>query len=88
MIGGPAGRWIAPMDTVIRAFMLRPFVKQEMGFMMSTVNRDDLMYLRELMQTGKLTPVIDKTYPLSQTRDAVAYVETGRARGKVVITPE
>ena len=85
MIGGPAGRWIAPMDTVIRAFMLRPFVKQEMGFMISKVNRDDLMLLREMMQTGKVKPVIDKTYPLSQTRDAVAYVETGRARGKVVI---
>lgn len=88
MIGGPAGRWIAPMDTVIRAFMLRPFVKQEMGFMISTVNRDDLLFLRELMQTGKLTPVIDKTYPLSQARDAVAYVETGRARGKVIIKPD
>ena len=86
MIGGPAGRWIAPMDTVIGAFMLGPFVKQEMGFMISSVNRDDLMFLRELMQTGKLTPVIDKTYPLNETRDAVAYVESGRARGKVVIT--
>ena len=86
MIGGPAGRWIAPLDTVIRAFMLKPFVKQEMGFMMSKVKRDDLMFLRELMAAGKLTPVIDKTYPLTETRDAVAYVETGRARGKVVIT--
>ena len=86
MIGGPAGRWIAPMDTVIRAFMLSPFVKQEMGFMMSKLNRDDLMLLRDLMAAGKVTPVIDKTYPLSQTRDAVAYQETGRARGKVVIT--
>jgi NADPH:quinone reductase-like Zn-dependent oxidoreductase len=86
MIGGPAGRWIAPLDTVIRAFILSRFVKQEMGFMMSKVNRDDLMFLRELMETGKLTPVIDKTYPLSETRDAVAYQETGRARGKVVIT--
>jgi NADPH:quinone reductase-like Zn-dependent oxidoreductase len=86
MIGGPAGRWIAPLDTVVRAFLLRPFVKQEMGFMMSKVNREDLMFLRELMEAGKLTPVIDKTYPLSQTRDAVAYQEAGRSRGKVVIT--
>ena len=88
MIGGPAGRWIAPMDTVIRAFLLQPFIKQEMGFMISKVNRDDLMLLRELMQSGRLTPVIDKTYPLSEARDAVAYVETGRARGKVVLTLE
>jgi NADPH:quinone reductase-like Zn-dependent oxidoreductase len=88
MIGGPAGRWIAPIDTVIRAFLLQPFIKQEMGFMISKVNRDDLMLLRELMQSGKLTPVIDRTYPLSEARDAVAYVETGRARGKVVLTLE
>ena len=54
--------------------------------MMSKVNREDLMFLRELMEAGKLTPVIDKTYPLSQTRDAVAYQEAGRSRGKVVIT--
>jgi NADPH:quinone reductase-like Zn-dependent oxidoreductase len=46
------------------------------------------MFLRELMQSGRLTPVIDKTYPLSEARDAVAYVETGRARGKVVLTVE
>ena len=88
MVGGPKGRWIAPMDTVIRAFMLGPFVKQEMGFMMSKINRDDLMLLRDLMDTGKVKPVIDKTYPLHQARDAVAYVETGRARGKVVLTLE
>lgn len=86
IVGGPAGAWIAPMDTVIRAFMLSPFVKQEMGFMMSKLSRDDLMLLRDLMAAGKVTPVIDKTYPLSQTRDAVAYQETGRSRGKVVIT--
>jgi NADPH:quinone reductase-like Zn-dependent oxidoreductase len=86
MVGGPAGRWIAPMDTVLRAFLLAPFVKQEMGFMMSKLNRDDLMLLRDLMAAGKVTPVIDRTYPLSQTRDAVAYQETGRARGKVIIT--
>jgi NADPH:quinone reductase-like Zn-dependent oxidoreductase len=86
MIGGQKGRWIAPLDTLIRAFLLKPFVEQEMKFMMSKINRDDLLMLRDLMQTGKVTPVIDKTYPLHQTSEAVAYVETGRARGKVVIS--
>jgi NADPH:quinone reductase-like Zn-dependent oxidoreductase len=85
IIGGPAGGWIAPMDTVLRASLLSLFVKQEMGFMMSKVKREDLMLLRDLMESGKVTPVIDKTYPLNQARDAVAYQETGRARGKVVI---
>jgi NADPH:quinone reductase-like Zn-dependent oxidoreductase len=86
MIGGPKGRWIAPLDTVVRAFLLKPFVEQEMKFMISEINRDDLLMLRDLMQAGKVTPVIDKTYPLERTSEAVAYVETGRARGKVVIT--
>ncbi len=85
MIGGRKGRWIAPLDTVIRALLLKPFVKQEMGFMMSQINRDDLMVLREMMQAGKVTPVIDRTYPLSEVRAAVAHVESGRARGKVVV---
>jgi len=85
MIGGQKGRWLAPMDTVLRAFLLSPFVSQQMGFMISKHSKEDLTHLRDLMQSGKLTPVIDKTYPLSQTRDAIAYLETGRARGKVVI---
>ena len=58
----PKGKWLAPMDTVIRAFLLKPFVKQEMQFMISKINRADLLHLRELMETGKLTPVIDKVY--------------------------
>ena len=60
LIGGPKGKWLAPMDTVIRAFLLKPFVKQEMQFMISKINRADLLHLRDLMETGKLTPVIDK----------------------------
>ena len=85
MIGGPKGRWIAPMDTLLRAFLLKPFVKQEMGFFLSQISREDLLHLRDLMETGKVRPVIDRTYRLDETRDAVAYVEEGRARGKVVI---
>lgn len=85
MVGGPKGRWIAPMDTVVRAFLLKPFVKQEMGFMLSRINRDDLLHLAELMRSGKLTPQLDRTYPLHEVHNAVAHVESGRARGKVVV---
>ncbi len=88
MIGGKKGKWLAPMDTVLRALLLSPFVKQEMGFMISKANRDDQLHLRDLMQSGKLTPVIDRTFKLSEVPEAVAYVETGRARGKVVIVVE
>jgi D-arabinose 1-dehydrogenase-like Zn-dependent alcohol dehydrogenase len=47
---------------------------------------DDLQFLRELIEAGRITPVIDRTYPLNEAADAIRYLETGRARGKVVIT--
>ena len=49
-------------------------------------NKKDLLILKELLEAGKVVPVIDRTYPLSQTAEAIRYLETGRARGKVVIT--
>jgi NADPH:quinone reductase-like Zn-dependent oxidoreductase len=54
--------------------------------MMADGNKDDLNILADLMQSGKVTPVIDRTYPLSEIREAIRYLETGRARGKVIIT--
>jgi len=88
MIGGQKGRWLAPMDTVLRAFLLSPFVSQQMGFMISKHSKEDLTHLRDLMQAGKLTPVIDRAYPLRDLPEAIRYLETGRARGKVVIAME
>ena len=52
------------------------------------LTKDDLIVLRELMQSGKISPVIDKTYKLDQTAAAVRYLEQGHARGKVVVTIE
>ena len=54
--------------------------------MLADVNKEDLTLLADLMQSGKVTPIIDKTYPFSEIREAIRYVETGRARGKVVVT--
>jgi NADPH:quinone reductase-like Zn-dependent oxidoreductase len=51
-------------------------------------NKKDMMVLADLMQSGKVTPVIDRTYPLSQIAEAIRYLEQGHARGKVVITVE
>jgi NADPH:quinone reductase-like Zn-dependent oxidoreductase len=57
-----------------------------MTFFLARQNNDDLVVLRDLLQTGKVTPVIDRTYPLSDAAEAIRYLEQGHARGKVVIT--
>ncbi|PYJ09680.1 MAG: hypothetical protein DMF06_09160 [Verrucomicrobia bacterium] len=89
LIGGGGvndNRWTGPIGVVIKTLLWRPFISQEMKMMVADVNKDDLTFLADLMQSGKVTPVVDKTYPLSEIRDAIRYVETGRARGKVAVT--
>ena len=86
MIGGPAGRWIAPFPRVIKAMMMSKFGDHEMKFFLADLNKKDLTILAELMESGKVTPVIDRQYDLNQVRDAIAYLEAGRARGKVIVT--
>lgn len=85
--GGPnEGKWVGPMARPIKALLMSPFISQKIGMMMAEGNKDDLNTLADLMQSGKMTPVIDRTYPLSEIREAIRYLETGRARGKVIIT--
>ena len=87
IVGGETGgRWLGGFDRALRAPMLSLLVRQRLGSVMCSENAADLLVLTELIESGKLTPVIDKTYPLSQTPDAVRYMQEGRARGKVVIT--
>jgi NADPH:quinone reductase-like Zn-dependent oxidoreductase len=54
----------------------------------ASVTKDDLVFLKELSEAGKLTPVIDRTYSLSEVPEAIRYLEEGHARGKVVIDVE
>jgi len=70
----------------LNAAFLSRFVSQKMGMMMADANQKDLTVLADMMQTGKLKPVIDRTYKLDQVSDAIRYLEQGHARGKVVIT--
>jgi NADPH:quinone reductase-like Zn-dependent oxidoreductase len=87
--GGPNdNRWIGPFGRVIQTLVLSPFINQKMGMMMADANQKDLTILGDMMQSGKLKPVIDRTYKLDQVPDAIRYVEAGHARGKVVITVE
>ena len=87
--GGPNdSRWVGPFGRVIATMMVSPFVSQEMGMMMADVSQKDLTILSDLMQAGKVTPVIDRRYKLSEVPEAIRYLEEGHARGKVVITLE
>ncbi len=83
--GDSDGRWIGPMDRIIKALVLSPFVSQKMASFTVKPNKEDLRFLTELIESGKLTPVIDRTYSLSETPEAIRYLESGHARGKVVI---
>jgi NADPH:quinone reductase-like Zn-dependent oxidoreductase len=89
VIGGGGvndNRWTGPLIGVIKMLTLKPFVTQEMGMMMAEISRKDLTLLADLIQTGKVKPVIDRTYSFSQLPEAMRYLEEGHARGKVVVT--
>jgi NADPH:quinone reductase-like Zn-dependent oxidoreductase len=86
MVGGPKGRWVAPLDRALAAKVYSWFVSQDIGMFMARMNKEDLSGLRDLMEAGKVTPAIDRTYTLSMVPEAIRYLETGHARGKVVIT--
>jgi NADPH:quinone reductase-like Zn-dependent oxidoreductase len=87
VIGGGegGGRWFG-VGRQLQALMLSPFVSQRLGTFIAKQNGEDLLVLKELIEAGKVMPVIDKTYPLSEVPDAIRYLEQGHARGKVVIT--
>jgi NADPH:quinone reductase-like Zn-dependent oxidoreductase len=84
--GEGGGRWLGGTDRQIRAMLLSPFVGQKLGTFVASENHEDLLVLKELIESGKITPVIDKTYPLSEVPEAIRYLAEGHARGKVVIS--
>jgi NADPH:quinone reductase-like Zn-dependent oxidoreductase len=86
LAGGRGGPWLMGMGRTFRALALSPFVSQSLRFYVSMPNNEDLVVLKELLEAGKVTPVIDKTYPLSETPEALAYVEEGHTQGKTIIS--
>jgi NADPH:quinone reductase-like Zn-dependent oxidoreductase len=86
-VGGPSGRWmIGPLASAITASVLSRFMSQKMLMVLTRPSKEDLTMLAELMEAGKVTPVIDRRYSLSEVPEAIRYLEQGHARGKVVIT--
>jgi len=88
MVGGPKGNWLRPLMNPIKALVFSPFVGQEFVMILAKLRKDDLAILSDLMQAGKVTPVIDRRYRLSEVPAAIRYSEEGHARGKIVIDLE
>ena len=85
--GEDDGRWIGgTVQKEIRAALLSPFTRQKLRPLLSLPRQEDLQMLNHLLEAGKITPVIDRTYSLAEVPDAIRYLEAGRARGKVVIS--
>ena len=85
--GKHEGQW-ARLGGNLKAFVVSPFIPQKFKGFIAKTTKEDLTVLRDLMQEGKVTPVIDRQYPMSETAEALRYLEEGHARGKVVITVE
>ena len=83
---GGRSTWFGPFGQILRALVVSRFVSQKLLAFTAHVTTEDLVVLKELAEVGKITPVIDRTYPLSESPDAIRYLEAGHARGKVVIT--
>ena len=86
IVGGQGGDWIGPLVRPLSAMVLSPFVDQAFTPFIARLRADDLAVLADMMAAGQVRPVIDRRFPLAETADAIRYSETGRARGKIIIT--
>src|SRR5579862_4683386 len=86
MAGGSSGRWQMGLMRAVRALLWSQFSSRKLAGLLAKPNQKDLDTLRDLMEAGKVTPVIDRHYKLNEVPEAIRYLEEGHARGKVVIT--
>ncbi len=86
IVGGSGGRWLMGFGRTLRAVALSPFVSQNLRQFMSAETKEDLIALKDLIEDGKVTPVVDRTFPLSETPEAIAYVGQRHTQGKTVVT--
>jgi NADPH:quinone reductase-like Zn-dependent oxidoreductase len=86
LVGGTdKGRWLGPLTGLLKAVLLSPFVSQKLLPFLAHSSKEDLIIMQGLLAAGKVTPVIDRTYSLSEVPEAIRYLEDGHAQGKVVI---
>jgi NADPH:quinone reductase-like Zn-dependent oxidoreductase len=87
LVGGPkTNRLIGPLGHIGKAKLAALLGSRKAVFFMANLNKEDMEVLRELLEAGKVTPVVDRRYELSETADAFRYLGEGHARGKIVIT--
>jgi NADPH:quinone reductase-like Zn-dependent oxidoreductase len=86
IIGGEgSGRWLGGIDRPLRAVLLSPFVSQTIKGLVAVAKADDLQLLKELVEAGKVKPVVERTYELTEAPDAIRELERGHTRGKLVV---
>ena len=84
--GGSPGHVFGPVAGILRAVVASAFVAQRLRPLPSRQDRDELLAVTGLIEDGKLTPVVDRTYPLDDTAEGLRHVEQGHTRGKIVVT--
>ncbi|MEA2024034.1 MAG: NAD(P)-dependent alcohol dehydrogenase [Actinomycetota bacterium] len=86
IVGGTGGHILMGFGRTLRGVALSPFVSQDLRSFISSTNKDDLVVLKELIEDGKITPVVDRAFPLTETADALNHVGERHTRGKTVVT--
>jgi NADPH:quinone reductase-like Zn-dependent oxidoreductase len=86
LVGGSGGRWFMGTGRTLRAVVVSPFVGQRLRSFFSKPRGEDLVVLKELLEAGKVTPVIDRTFPLREAPEAIRYVGERSTQGKTAIT--
>jgi NADPH:quinone reductase-like Zn-dependent oxidoreductase len=86
LVGGPKGNWIAPLKRPLQAAVAGWFADQEITTVFARMSKEDMQTLADMMNDGRLATVIDRTYDLEDVPEAIRYSESGRARGKIIIT--
>jgi NADPH:quinone reductase-like Zn-dependent oxidoreductase len=85
IVGGPKGNWIAPFSRPLQALWTSLFVDEELVTLFAQMRGDDMAALADMLADGRISATIDRSYPLDEVQEAIRYLETRRARGKVII---
>ncbi len=88
LVGGPKSDWFAPFKRPLQAMLLSPFVDEQMITLLAVLDAEDLAAIAAMIADGKVTPEIDRRYPLAELPAAIEYSESRRARGKIILTME